>query len=149
MSRMNTRIFERPTQVKKSFRRSLFAQMDKHWQKVANKHLPEGVALDVKVTNVNLAGDVRYNFQMGQSIRLVKTIYWPSIEFEYTLREGNKVIKTDTIKLKDMAFMDRGGSLTRSSTPYFYEKRLITDWFKKDVKAMLTQWQKYNTAEMT
>lgn len=134
-------------QTKASFRNSLFSQLDKHWHKMANKHLPEGMKLKVKVINLDLAGDVKHNFNAGQSIRVVKTIYWPSIEFEYQLFDGDKMIKADKVKLKDMAFMDRS-NIHRSSS-YYYDKRIITDWFTDEMQTMLANLQRHKKAVMS
>ena len=133
---------------KKSFQRSVFKHLEKHWAKMAEKELPDNISLKVKVTNLNLAGDVRYNFSMSREIRLVKHLYWPSIEFEYSFYDGEQLIKTEQVTLKDMAFMDRGSQIRRN-TAYYYEKRIITDWFVDDVQMMLAQWKKQQTAVMS
>ena len=52
---------------------------------MASEVFPEHLALNVKVTNLNLTGEVRYNYAAQRDIRLVKRSYWPSIEFEYQL----------------------------------------------------------------
>ena len=133
---------------KKSFRASVFKQLEKHWSKMATKKLPEGMKLEVKVTNLNLAGDVRYNFAMNRDIRLVKNIYWPAIEFEYKLYDGKRLVKSETVKIKDMAFLDRGGLLGNRGN-YYHEKRIITDWFVDDLELMLAQWKKQQSAVMS
>ena len=58
------------------------------------------------------------------------------------------MIKTEQIKLKDMSFMDRGTSI-RNRGSYYYEKRIITDWFIKEIKPMLAQLDKQKTAIMS
>jgi hypothetical protein len=125
---------------KTKFRKNLFTQLEQHFEKLAEK-LPEQLKLKIKVTNLNLAGDVRYNFSMSQDIRIVKNIYWPSIEFEYSLLNNEQVVKSETVKLKDMAFMDRGGSSRLSHDSYYYEKRILTKWFDKDLQGIITDWQ--------
>lgn len=132
----------------KRFRKAVFAQLEKHFEKTAQKMLPEGITLNIKVTNVNLAGDVRYNFGLSQEIRLVKPIYWPQIDFEYQVLEKGNVIKSDTVKLRDMAFMDRVRVSSRNDS-YRYEKALISEWFSDDIKPMLVQIEKQKTAIMS
>lgn len=123
---------------KLQFRKSLFNQFEKHFSKLA-QDLPDDVELKIKVTNLNLAGDVRYSFAMHREIRIVKHTYWPMIEFEYQLNKGNQLITSDTVKLKDMFFMDRGGSFRLSHDSYFYEKRILTDWFDKTLQVMVAE----------
>lgn len=132
----------------KQFRKAVFHQLEKHFNKIASKTLPEGMTLAIKVTNVNLAGDVRYNFGLSQEIRLVKPIYWPQLEFEYQVLERGNVIKSDTAKLRDMAFMDRLRVTTRSDA-YRYEKALISEWFTDVIKPILAQVERQKSAVMS
>lgn len=125
------------------FRKSVFKQFDKHFSKMAQKELPEGMRLEVKVTNIDLAGEVRGAAQY----RTVTNSRWPSIEFEYSLYDGKRLVKSETVKLKDMTFMDKRSRLGNRSA-YFYEKRLIKDWFVDDVRTMLAQWTKQQSAVM-
>ena len=135
------------TGSREAFRQRVFKQLDKHFEKMANEVLPQELSLKIKVINLNLAGDVRYNYSAHRDIRLVKRIYWPSIEFEYQLLDNNNVIKSEVIKLKDLSFMDRT-SKVRSRSSYHYEEQIITDWFVKDIKPMLAQLDKQKTAVM-
>lgn len=122
---------------KTKFRNNLFAQLEQHLIKLTTE-LPQELTLKIKVTNLNLAGDVRYNFSMSQDIRIVQHMYWPSIEFKYSLLNNEQVVKSETVKLKDMAFMDRGGSFRLSHDSYYYEKRMLTEWFDNDLQAIIT-----------
>lgn len=121
---------------KNQFRRNVFNQFEKHFSKLTAE-MPEGFELKVKVTNLNLAGDVRYSFSMHREVRIVKHTYWPMIEFEYQLTNGEQIVKSDKVKLKDMFFMDRGGSFRLSHDSYHYEKRILTDWFDKTMQVMI------------
>lgn len=132
----------------KAFRERVFSQLQQHFNKEAEKKLPDGMALKVTVTDINLAGDVRFNFGMNQEIRVVKDIYWPMLKFDYQLVENGKVIKQDSVTLKDMSFLNRGINKANGGS-YFYEKRLISDWFRKDVQQTLVQLQKRDTAVMS
>lgn len=132
----------------KAFRERVFKNLEQHFAKMANEVLPQNVTLKVKVTDLDLAGDVRYNHSAFRDIRLVKRIYWPSIEFEYELLEQGKVIKSETVTLKDLSFMDRASKL-RNRNSYYYEQRIITDWFIDDLKPMMAQLDKQKTAVMS
>lgn len=122
---------------KTKFRENLFAHVEQHLEKLVEK-LPEQSKLKLKVIDLNLAGDVRYNFSMSQDIRIVQHIYWPSIEFEYQLLGNQQLINSETVKLKDMAFMDRGGRSRLNHDSYYYEKRMLTEWFDKQIEVMFT-----------
>ena len=133
---------------KTQFRKNVFNQLEKHLEKLTAK-LPEDFELQIKVTNLNLAGQVEYNFGMSRNIRIVKDLYWPMIEFEYQMLVNKQKVEMETVKLKDMAFMSRGVSNRLSHDSYFYEKRLLTDWFNKNIKAMVPAWQNQQSAIMS
>lgn len=132
---------------KTQFRKNVFNQLEKHLEKLTAK-LPEDFELQIKVTNLNLAGQVEYNFGMSRDIRIVKDFYWPMIEFEYQVLVNKQKVKIETVKLKDMAFMSRGGSNRLSHDTYYYEKRLLTDWFNKNIANMVPAWQEQQNAIM-
>lgn len=134
---------------KEKFRKSVFAQLEKHFEKKAAKSLPEGMVLNIKVTNLNLAGDVRYNFGFNQEMRVVKSIYWPEIEFEYQLVDQGQVVKADSAKLRDMAFLDRLQRASNSHSTFSYEKALINEWFKDTVVPLSQQVEQQKTAVMS
>jgi hypothetical protein len=125
---------------KTKFRKNLFTQLEQHLEKLTEKS-PKQLTLKIKVTNLNLAGDVRYNFSMSQDIRMVQHMYWPSIEFEYSLMNDEQVVKSETVKLKDMAFMDRGGRSRLNHDSYYYEKRMLTEWIAKDLQVIIADYQ--------
>lgn len=131
----------------KRFQKRAFKQFDKHFAKLAKK-LPEGVVLNLKVTNVNLAGDVRYNFNLHREIRLVKDVYWPSFEFEYQLSQNNELIEKGEAEIKDMSFMVRGNRMSRHESLRF-EKRLFNEWFEEQVQTRVDKWQKQQDAVMS
>lgn len=137
-----------PNGGQQSYQDNIFFQLDKHFQKSAKKFLPEGYTLKLKVTDVNLAGDTRFHMIGNQYVRLVKPMYWPSMKFEYQLFEGDKLVKSDTAAIKDISFMERSGIGSKTKSLY-YEKRLITDWFKDEIKVAVVQWQRHKTAVMS
>ena len=132
----------------KRFQKKTFSQFEKYFSKMAQK-LPEEVTIQLKVTDLDLAGDVRYNFALHREIRLVSHIYWPMMEFDYEINSGSHHVASGTAKLKDMAFMDRGNVFRGSHRPLSYETHMLSTWFKKDVQTMLHQWQKHHTAVMS
>lgn len=144
----NYRDVRSPNGGQKSYQENIFYQLDKHFQKSAKKFLPEGFTLKIKVTDLNLAGDTRFHTIGHNEVRLVKPMYWPSMKFEYELYEGDELVKTDMVKIKDVSFMERS-SIGRKSQGLYYEKRLITDWFKDEIKVAVVQWQRHKTAVMS
>lgn len=113
------------------FKRQVFAKFEKHFSKLAEK-LPEGQVLKINVTDVDLAGDAKFNMER---IRIVKDIYFPRIEFSYQVvdSEGN-ILRSGEENLKDMSFMMRGGP-KYSNDLLGYEKRMLDEWFRDTFKS--------------
>lgn len=94
----------------------------------ADKLLPTGQTLDVKINDIKLAGGFEpWRGPSLQDVRYMKNIYWPRAEVSFkliaadgaTLREGTK-------KLSDMAYLQR--PLTIESDVLGYDKRMFGDW---------------------
>jgi hypothetical protein len=117
-----------------SFHKRIASQFEKHLQKLAEQ-LPEGYVLNVNFDEIDLAGDVHYGIQ---EIRVVKPIHFPRLTISYQVKDkaGNVVLENTEAKLKDMSFMERS-RLGRDESFYF-DKRLLTEWFAKDVLPQVT-----------
>lgn len=131
----------------KRFRQQVTNQLTKHWLSFA-KQLPQGSKLEVTMTNLNLAGEVRYNFAMHREIRIVSDRYWPMMNFDYKLTNGDKVLLEGSEKLKDMNFMLRANSIRSSRESRYYEKRIISDWFVDRLQVMIAKLQKTSEVVM-
>ncbi|XPF92760.1 DUF3016 domain-containing protein [Colwellia sp. RE-S-Sl-9] len=107
------------------FEARIFNSFEKHFAKLTEK-LPEGQILKIKVIDVDLAGDVR--FDTMDRIRVIRDIYFPRIEFSYQLVNADKsVAQSGEINLKDMVFM---GSFSRyQNKSLSYEKVMLDKWF--------------------
>lgn len=120
------RDIEPATESKKRFQDSVMKNLEEHILELASK-LPEGQALKVNVTDVDLAGDV--NFSSSRQVRVVKDIYFPRIKFDYKLESASgEIISQGDVDLKDMNFL-RHGKLKYRSDRFGYEKKMLDDWF--------------------
>lgn len=117
-------------EVRGSFHKRVESSFEKHFTKLA-ENLPEGYKFNVEVTELDLAGDVRFGGM--NELRIIKPIYFPRIEFTYSVTDKNGKILTesDKVSLKDMGFMDKI-KMGRDDA-FYYDKRLLTDWFKKEL----------------
>ena len=113
---------------RKHFKERTFKSFEKHFADLAAT-LPEQQKLIVDITDVDLAGDV--NFSGIKRIRVVKSIYFPRIDFSYQLLNAdNKVIKGKEVSLKDLGFLSHTGLRYRNKT-LSYEKEMLDDWFRE------------------
>jgi len=109
------------------FKARIFRHFEKHFTHLSEK-LPEGQTLKVNVTNVDLAGDVR--FDTMDRIRVIRELYIPRMAFTYELvAADNSVVKSGEVDLKDMGFMQHSSNIGRHKA-IFYEKVMLNKWFK-------------------
>jgi hypothetical protein len=109
------------------FKNRIFKAFEEHFAKLSET-LPEGQLLKIEVTNVDLAGDVR--FDTMDRIRVIKDLYIPRMKFTYKVINADKsVAQEGDVDLKDMGFMS-GSSLRYKHKPIPYEKRMLDKWFK-------------------
>lgn len=117
-------------ETKAGFQARVFRSLDEAFDSLAQK-LPDGYNLQVTVTDLDLAGQVKpMRSPGGQDIRVVKDIDWPRISFSYILsdQKGQQVAAGQE-NLKDMNF--RSGINIDTSDSFYYEKKLLRNWFNK------------------
>ena len=121
-------------QGKKSMLRSIDKSFSKEFSELASK-LPAGYQLLVTVTDLDLAGEVDpIPSRMMDQIRVLKDIYFPKISFDYQVLStgGVSVLEGKALTLKDMQYLSSTRS-AQSSDSYYYERKMIREWFRKDV----------------
>ncbi|MGO2013037.1 MAG: DUF3016 domain-containing protein [Pseudoalteromonas sp.] len=119
-----------------SYHKHVAKSFEKHFTKLAAE-LPEGYKFNVEVTDLDLAGDVRFGGM--NDLRIVKPIYFPRIDFSYSVTDkgGQLVSESDSVQLKDMGFMERI-KMGRDGA-FYHDKRLITDWFEEELLPKITK----------
>lgn len=119
-------------QNQKRFQQRVVDELGEHFRETAESELPADQTLKLTIQDVNLAGDVEYFFTSfdNQGLRVIRDIYFPSIEFSYELRdEDGDVIKSGQENISDIGFK-YAGSDRLDSAPLNYEKELIESWFE-------------------
>lgn len=93
------------------------------------KRLPDGYQLEINVTDLDLAGEIRHGFAGGlQDVRVVKAIDWPKMSFSYSLKnDKQEVVASGKEDLRDMDFQSKPDF---SYSGFRYEEQLLKDWFK-------------------
>lgn len=122
-----TDIKEGNTQTRSGFQKHVFTSFEKFLTHRAAK-LPEGQTLKLTVTDLDLAGETRFNFD---EIRIIKDHYIPRIKFSYQLldKSGNELAAGEE-NLKNMGMSTN--YLTRPSEDQFkYEFAMLNNWFRK------------------
>ncbi len=100
----------------------------------ADRILPEGYALRMTFTDIDLAGE--FEPQRGarwDDVRIVKAIYPPAFKFTYAVMDpSGKVVRQGSENIRDMTFdsritFDRGD-------PLHYEKDFLDDWMRSNLR---------------
>lgn len=125
---------------KQHFQKRLFNTIEKYIERLSTS-LPEDVTVDMTFTDVNLAGEVRYNFDLTREIRVIERMYSPELKFDVQVRKAGDLVFKDSVTLKDNGFMLRGSTMSISHRPFSYEKRMLRDWFSRDLNKQLEQWK--------
>jgi hypothetical protein len=133
----------RPTnESRKRFRESTFKRINQYLEKLA-QNLPDDTKLMMKVTNLDLAGQVWPASHVGlghsaSDVRVIKQIDIPRINFSYQLLASTgEIIQQADVKLKDMSFLDRANRSFKSE-PLRYEKNMLQRWFKQEFSQQLS-----------
>jgi hypothetical protein len=132
-----------PSVSKAKYREQVFAKLETHFDKLA-EDLPEGYHLALKVTNLDMAGEVQTATQAGligmhyrasasfQEYRIMRDIDIPRMTFSFELRnaDGQIVQSEEEVKLKDVGFLNRTSTRFKNR-PLKYEKAMVSRWFKE------------------
>lgn len=122
--------------IQSRFEKRTFDQLTKNLNKEASRILKPEQKLELVVTDLDLAGDVRPTFgATTNDLRIVKDIYPPRITFSYKITEGDQVIMAGDEKLTDMNFMYSINKM--NDKPYRYENAMLTSWLKKSIAPKL------------
>ena len=117
----------------KKFRQRVFDTLTKALDQDVKKLLKSDEKLELVVTDVDLAGDLRPTFGAAavNELRVVKDIYPPRITFSYRVLEGDSVIMVGSEKLRDPGFLDR--SYINDQDSFRFEKAMLEKWLRDKV----------------
>ncbi|KQQ33685.1 hypothetical protein ASF61_11560 [Duganella sp. Leaf126] len=97
------------------------------------KQLPAGQDLKVDILDIDLAGDVFPRVPV-RDIRVTKGTYdFPRIHLRYRIEQDGKVLRSGERELADRNYQ-LNGDINRTEL-YGYEKRMLGEWFKKELLA--------------
>jgi hypothetical protein len=105
-----------------------------HIQHLAQQ-LPSDQVLHVDVLDVDLAGSWRQTSR-GRIRTVTNRADPPKFHLRYTLESRGQVLRTGDERLTDIDYTHHV-FLNRTSTPLYYEKRLLDQWFARDFGTQL------------
>lgn len=87
------------------------------------------VTIDITFTNIDLAGETRYNMQ---EIRVLKDLYIPRMSFEYVIKDiAGNIMLADTVDIKDMGYLSKRLFGMEANDLIGYDKRMLIEYFEK------------------
>ena len=126
-----TDIFPNSSSNRKKYRQHVMQALSTHLDKLASEKLPSGYHLKITVLDIDLAGYI--DFDRGYSQRIVREVDFPRIKLVYQLIKDQKVIRESKADLKDMNFLRHINSKFKNTESFYYEKRLLSDWFNQSI----------------
>jgi hypothetical protein len=109
--------------------------LKKHLERRASRALGEGQRLVIKITDVDLAGEVEpWRGPRLQDVRIVKDIYPPRIDLSFQLLDAaGGVLKEGTRHLTDMSFLMNVSPIRKDAR--VYEEALLDDWVRSEFRS--------------
>lgn len=111
-------------------REETYKALHKVFEDLAERYLPEGQALAVDVTELDLAGRFepwRVDFH---DVRFMRSVTWPRMTFSYAVHQDGTVITSGTADISDMNYLHRAGR-SFDSDRLRYERQMLSDWFSE------------------
>jgi hypothetical protein len=111
---------------------ALLNELHKFMCKLGERYIPEDMQLEIKVTDIDLAGDFEpWRGPQFGAVRIIREIYPPHISLEFRLTDDSgNVVSAGNREISDSAYQAR---LVRSPDDYLrYEKDILRDWFHNE-----------------
>jgi hypothetical protein len=114
-------------------RTAYLEDLRKHIAQEAQRLLPQGQRLAVRVTDVDMAGGFEPWRWRSADVRIVRDIYPPRIDLQFRLTGPDGVLlKEGERKLSDLTFLMTATATYRDGDPLRYEKALIDTWMRNE-----------------
>ncbi len=121
------------TSTREKYRQRVIKELTTHLNALAADKLPAGYHLKITVIDVDLAGYI--DFEKGNLQRIVREADFPRIKLNFQLLKGDKVLAKGEENLRDLNFLRTNNYKFRLAS-FYYEKRLLSDWFDKSIEPL-------------
>jgi hypothetical protein len=98
-----------------------------HLKLLAQNHLADHQLLHIRITDVDLAGEIEYTHRIPE-IRVLRDITSPHIELRYQLQSADQVQAESEVSLRDFSYLARSNRYSEGD-PLRYEKQMLDEWF--------------------
>lgn len=119
---------------------ALLNDIAKDFQKQAGRYLPKGYSVEIKVTDVDLAGENDPKPPEGERFRLLRDTTPPRIVFDYVVRDASdQVVASDRASLMDMNYKNNAKPDFARDERLGFIDALIEDWANGDLRTALAK----------
>jgi hypothetical protein len=107
-------------------------ELGRNMRQIAATHLRGDVTLDLRVKDVDLAGDFEWwHGARAKDVRYFRDVYPPRMEVAFTLRDrGGRVLDQGETRLTNPNYLSE--TFMRQSDPLRYDKALFRDWVRQE-----------------
>ena len=112
--------------------RGILGELQKFIIATGARYVPENMKLNIRVTNVDLAGDFElFRGPQADQVRITKGLYPPHIVLEFEVVDSaGKAVKSGKRDLTDINYQLR--SVYPSEDYLRYEKDILRDWLRAE-----------------
>ena len=101
-----------------------------HMKRTGDRYIAPNETLKIEVLDLDLAGWARFAGRAPNDSRVVRGgADFPTMKLRYTLQSPQGA-KSGEADISDMTYQNHGLTTRGASEPYYYEKRMIDDWFR-------------------
>jgi len=111
---------------------ALLTEIDRYMRTAGERYVPAGHRLDVRFTNIDLAGDFEpWHGPPFDRVRFMRDIYPPRFALELRLTDaGGAVVKEGQRVLLDPLYLS--SAVLNNGEPLYYDKLLLNDWLRRE-----------------
>lgn len=101
-----------------------------HMKRTGDRYIASNETLKIEVLDLDLAGWARFGGRAPNELRTVRgAADFPTMKLRYTLQSPQGA-RSGEADLSDMTYQNHGLTTRGASEPYYYEKRMIDEWFR-------------------
>lgn len=106
--------------------------IEKHFKTLGQRCLKADESLELRVLDVDLAGQQEWWQRTGYDVRVMRDISWPRLSFDYQWRTASgKILGQGREQVSDMNYLWRSAWVRNSTETLPYEKAMLRDWFER------------------
>lgn len=110
---------------------AILGALAQHFEALGEGCLRAGESLEIRVLDLDLAGQQEWWHRASSTLRVMRDITWPRLTLDYVWRDpsGQLLGEAQGETVADMDYL-RHSAYARSGEALFYEKRMLQAWFE-------------------